>query len=139
MTNMQYKIDDMCHFNDNSGNHILRKPTMINLDTVHLLNKDMQKESIIIKEVRQNVGMLNGQEVKVYPHTENDSLLVEVIDHSKNINAFIFVFTLTGSLLQMVHVTKAKTIINLPLLPKEKCLMNIQFGKDVFTWTIAKL
>ncbi|WP_321519825.1 hypothetical protein [uncultured Bacteroides sp.] len=135
---MQYKIDERYRFYDNYRSHILRKSTMINLDTVHLLNKNMQTESIIIKEIRQNVGMLNGQKVIVHPHIENDSLLIEVIDHSKNINAFVFIFTLTGSLLQMVHVTKAKTFINLPLLPNQKCLMNIQFGKNVFTWTIAK-
>ena len=139
MTNMQYKIDNTCRFNDSFGSHILRKPATICMDTVHLVNKNMQKESIIIKEVRQNAGVLKGQDIKVHPHTGTDSLLIEVKDNSMNINALVFMFTLTGSLLQMVQLTEARTIVDVPLLPNEKCLMNIQIGKDVLTWTITKL
>jgi hypothetical protein len=136
---MQYKIDNTCRFNDSFGSHILRKPAMICMDTVHLVKKNMQKESIIIKEVRQNAGVLKVQDIKVHPHTETDSLLIEVKDNSMNINALVFMFTLTGSLLQMVQLTEARTIVDVPLLPNEKCLMNIQIGKDVLTWTITKL
>lgn len=139
MTNMQYKKDNTCRFNDSFGSHILRKPAMICMDTVHLVNKNMQKESITIKEVRQNAGVLKGQDIKVCPHTGTDSLLIEVKDNSMNINALVFMFTLTGSLLQMVQLTEARTIVDVPLLPNEKCLMNIQIGKDVLTWTITKL
>ncbi|WP_394698874.1 hypothetical protein [uncultured Bacteroides sp.] len=118
---------------------MLRRPAMICMDTVHLVNKNMQKESIIIKEVRQNAGVLKGQDIKVHHHTGTDSLLIEVKDNSMNINALVFMFTLTGSLLQMVQLTEARTIVDVPLLPNEKCLMNIQIGKDVLTWTITKL
>jgi hypothetical protein len=139
MTDMQYKIDNMCRFNDSLGSHVLRKPAMICMDTVHLVNKNMQKESIIIKEVRQNAGVLKGRDIKVSSYTGTDSLLIEVKDNSMNINALVFMFTLTGSLLQMVQLSEARTIIDVPLLSNEKCLMNIQIGKDVLTWTIAKL
>lgn len=138
MTNMQYKTGNMCRYNDNSVNHIVRKPAMICMDTVHLVNKRMQKESIIIKEIRPNISVLQGPEVKVYPHSESNSLLVEIIENSKNIKASIFIFTLTGTLLQMIQVKDARTIVNIPSLENGKYLMNIQIGRDVFTWKITK-
>ncbi len=138
MANIQYKTNKVCRFSGNSENHLLRKPAMICMDTVHLVNKNMLKESIIIKEIKPNVGVLKGQEVKVYSCSENDSLLVEIVDNSKNIKAFIFMFTLTGTLLKMIDVTEAKTVVDMPSLAKGKYLMNIQIGKDVSTWTITK-
>jgi len=135
---MLCKRDNTCRYIDNLGTHILRKPAMICMDTVYLVNKNMQKESIIIKEVKPNFGVLKGQKVKVYPHSENDSLIVEIIESSKNIKAFIFVFTLTGTLLKMVNATEAKTVVDIPSLEKGKYLMNIQIGKEVSTWTITK-
>ncbi|WP_321438599.1 T9SS type A sorting domain-containing protein [uncultured Bacteroides sp.] len=134
---MQYKTGNICRYNDNSGNHIVR-PAMICMDTVHLVNKKMQKESIIIKEIRPNISVLQGPEVKVYPHSESNSLLVEIIENSKNIKASIFIFTLTGKLLQMIQVKDARTVVHIPSLENGKYLMNIQIGRDVSTWKITK-
>ncbi len=113
---------------------------MICKNKIQYVNNYMQNKSIQIKQVRQNVSLFNGIEVNAYAlSNDNDSLLIDIIDSSKYINAAVFIFTLSGTLLQMLPLVKEKTIINLPLLPKGKYIMNIQNGKDVLTWVITKM
>jgi hypothetical protein len=108
------------------------------MDTVHLVNEGMRKESIIINEVKPNATLFQGHDVKVYPRSENNSLLIEITGMSRNIKALVYLFSLEGTLLQMVHATQTKTIVDIPSMPNGKYLMNIQIGKDIFTWKITK-
>jgi len=138
MTNMQYNINNMYSCYSNLWNHIFRKPAMICMDTVHLVNEGMRKESIIINEVKPNATLFQGHDVKVYPRSENNSLLIEIIGMSRNIKATVYLFSLEGALLQMNHVTQSKTSIDVLSMPNGKYLMNIQIGKDILTWKITK-
>jgi hypothetical protein len=138
MSNIQFNIDNMYSYYSNFGNHIFRKPAMICMETVHLVNEKMRKESIIISEIRPNTTLFQGHEVKVYPHSGKDSLLIEITGMSKNIKATVYLFTLEGALLQMNHVTQSKTSIDVPFMSNGRYLMNIQIGKDIFTWKITK-
>ena len=138
LTNMQYNIDNMYSCYSNLGNHIFRKPAMICMDTVHLVNEGMRKESIIINEVKPNATLFQGHDVKVYSRSENNSLLIEITGISKYIKATVYLFSLEGALLQMNHVTQSKTSIDVLSMPNGRYLMNIQIGKDIFTWKITK-
>jgi len=138
MTNMQYNIDNMGSCYSNLGNHIFRKPAMICMDTVHLVNEGMRKESIIINEVKPNATLFQGHDVKVYSRSENNSLLIEITGMSKNIKATVYLFSLEGALLQMNHIAQTNTSIDVLSMPNGKYLMNIQIGKDIFTWKITK-
>ncbi|BEH00231.1 hypothetical protein BSYN_24950 [Bacteroides sedimenti] len=137
MTNMQSLKNNIYSFDYNSGAKILHKPAAICMDSVQLVSKSMQKESLIIKEVRSNIGALQGQ-VVVRSHSEKDSLLLEIKENSKNISAFVYLFSITGTLLQMIQISTSTTILRIPYLSDNKCLMNIQIGQDVFTWKITK-
>lgn len=135
---MQTLKSNLRSFDSNSGIKVLHKSTMICMDSVQLVGKCMQKESFIIKEIRSNLGAIQGQEVKVYSHSSKDSLLVEVADSSKNIEAIIYVFSLSGKLLQMVNVSAARTVVTIPATAEGKYLMNVQIANDVSTWKITK-
>ena len=137
MNNMQYKTVNMYSCYSNLGNHIFRKPAMICMDTVHLVNEGMRKESIIMNEVKPNASLFQGHEVKVYSRSESNSLLIEITGMSKNIKATVYLFSLEGTLLQMNNVSQTKTIIDVPSMPNGKYLMNIQIGKDILTWKIT--
>ncbi|SHF25852.1 Por secretion system C-terminal sorting domain-containing protein [Bacteroides luti] len=138
MTNMKYNINNMYSYYRNLGNHINCKPAMICMDTVHLVNEGMRKDSIIINEIKPNATLFQGHDVKVYPRSEDNSLLIEITGMSKNIKATVYLFSLEGTLLQMNNVSQTKTIIDVPSMPNGRYLMNIQIGKDILTWKITK-
>lgn len=138
MTNMKYNINNMYSYYRNLGNHINCKPAMICMDTVHLVNEGMRKDSIIINEIKPNATLFQGHDVKVYPRSEDNSLLIEINGMSKNIKATVYLFSLEGVLMQMDHVIHSKTIIDVLSMPNGRYLMNIQIGKDIFTWKITK-
>lgn len=137
MTNTHYyNVSGMLLKNTNRHSEAV---SMFCKDKIQYINNCMQKQTIQIKQVRQNVSLFNGIEVNAYAlNNEKDSLLIDIIDCSKYINAAVFIFTLSGNLLQMLSLVKEKTVVNIPSLPNGKYIMNIQNGKDVLTWIITK-
>ncbi len=134
---MQYMIDHIYKY-DKMESRSFRKLSVIWANSTHIANKKMPKKAIKIKEVQPNTNRLLEQQIRVYTNPVDGLLVVEIIGLLMDKGAFIFIFTLTGTLLQMINVTEVRTFVDISSQPNGKYLMNVQVGTGVSTWKIMK-